>query len=111
MKKLILVAALLIGAVVFDSSQAFAHDGKKNGRQKAFNRQMVVVKSSHHARRPYRPSFVWIAPNKHLSIGMIVERLPYGHRTVIIKGATYHCHNNTYYKPYRRGYMVVRKPC
>jgi len=41
------------------------------------------------------------------SVGVFVSRLPFGYSTIFINGDKYYCYNDTYYKAYRTGYVVV----
>ena len=42
--------------------------------------------------------------------GYVVTTLPPGHRVEVISGTRYYYHNNVYYRPQGRGYVVVDSP-
>ena len=43
-------------------------------------------------------------------VGVSIHILPFGYRTVVVRGARYYCYNNVYYQDYPNGYMVVQAP-
>jgi len=43
-------------------------------------------------------------------VGAIVTILPFGHRTIVLGGATYYYYNNIYYQPCSSGYIIVPQP-
>lgn len=88
-------------------SEAFARDRE---------RQREVVRVGHerynyHDGRFYRPGWFWfeivlVKP----PIGAVVTYLPFGHRTTVVRGATYYYYNDVYYTPCPSGYIVVPAP-
>jgi hypothetical protein len=42
--------------------------------------------------------------------GYVINTLPSGYRTEVISGTRYYSHDNVYYRPQGRGYVVVRSP-
>ncbi|QJE96704.1 DUF6515 family protein [Luteolibacter luteus] len=42
--------------------------------------------------------------------GYVVQTLPHGYRTEVIGGTNYYYHDNVYYRPQGRGYVVVDAP-
>jgi hypothetical protein len=42
--------------------------------------------------------------------GIIVSFLPSGHRTMVVRGATYYYYDNVYYRDCPGGYVVVPQP-
>ena len=42
--------------------------------------------------------------------GYVVQTLPHGYRTEVIGGTSYYYHDNVYYRPQGRGYVVVESP-
>lgn len=42
--------------------------------------------------------------------GYVINTLPSGYRTEVISGTRYYYHDNVYYRPQGRGYVVVRSP-
>jgi len=112
MRKIFLIAMFL--ALGFSSTNVFADGTRARQVRKPASRQVIVVNSRNHhnyAGRFFRPALFWPATKTHLAIGVFVTKLPYGHRTIIVRGATYHRHKNTYYKARRLGYQVVPAPC
>ncbi len=77
-------------------------------------REVVVVghqKYHYHDGRFFRPGWFGfeiavVTP----PIGAIVTVLPFGHKTIVIGGATYYYYNNIYYLPYSSGYIIVPQP-
>lgn len=45
-----------------------------------------------------------------LTIGAVVESLPYGYRTVVVAGQPYYYYDGYYYRYYPYGYVVVPAP-
>jgi hypothetical protein len=45
-----------------------------------------------------------------LTIGAVVEALPYGYATVTVGGVLYYRYDGVYYRHYSEGYMVVPEP-
>ena len=114
MKKIFLVAMFLTVALGLSSTNAFADQARARQVRKPASRQVVAVNSRNrhnYAGRFSRPALFWPAPKIQLAIGAFVTRLPYGHRTIRVRGSTYHLYGSTYYKACRLGYMVVPAPC
>ena len=114
MRKIFLIAMFLTVALGFSSTNAFADGARVKHVRKSAGKQVIVVNSKNHhnhAGRFSRPALFWPAPKNCLAIGVFVARLPYGYKTIIVRGAAYHRYNNTYYKACRSGYLVVRAPC
>lgn len=42
--------------------------------------------------------------------GYVVQTLPHGYRSEVIAGTNYYYHDNVYYRPQGRGYVVVESP-
>ncbi len=42
--------------------------------------------------------------------GYVIQTLPSGVQTRVVRGTTYYTHQNTYYRPHTRGYVVVESP-
>lgn len=92
------------------SRQSSSRD--RNDRSRS--REVVVVghhRYNYHDGRFFRPG--WFGLEIVLSsppIGAIVTFLPFGHKTIVIGGATYYQYNNIYYQPCSSGYIIVPQP-
>ena len=101
LRKLLLVTALCAIALL-PSVSAFARDHHDRGRHDRYH---------YHSGRFYRPGWfgfrfaVDVPP-----IGAIVDVLPFGYRTVVVRDRPYYYYNNVYYVADYRGYVVVPAP-
>ena len=98
--------------IAFPLTDAFADWGRPKPRPSA---HQIVVAGRHryryHEGRFYRPGFFgfWFTLARP-PIGIVVARLPFGHRRVVFAGATYYCYDNVYYREHPSGYVVVPAP-
>lgn len=58
----------------------------------------------------YVPPGATVAVEPAYRPGYVVTSLPYGYRTELISGTRYYYHNDVYYRPSGRGYIVVESP-
>jgi hypothetical protein len=111
-KRLGIVAGLGL-VMVLQSTNAFARDRDRGG-DRGRSREMVTVghqRYSYHDGRFYKPSLF----NFEIALGVpplgaVVHFLPFGHRSVVIRGSTYYHYNNIYYRTCPTGYVVVPEP-
>ncbi|MHC4066236.1 MAG: DUF6515 family protein [Planctomycetota bacterium] len=77
--------------------------GQRHGYRPYYVRPGVQRKDLRHGRIAHHP------PR-----GSVIRHLPAGHRTVVIRGRQYHCHDGVFYLPIARGsgvqYVVSRAP-
>jgi len=103
---------LIIGLCLWLSlsySNAFAWGSQEKPRGQ--RREVVIVghQSYHyHDGRFYRPGWFGFEFMVNIPpIGAIVTNLPFGYRTIIVKGTPYYYCNNVYYRSCPSGYIVV----
>jgi len=109
------IAAALVLVMFLQSTNVFAGEKRGGWSNPLPSRHEVIVvrgkKYHYNEGRFYRPWFfgfgftVAIPP-----IGAIVNILPFGHRTIIVAGATYYCYDDVYYMLCPSGYVVVPAP-
>ncbi|MFA5199531.1 MAG: DUF6515 family protein [Candidatus Omnitrophota bacterium] len=114
MRKIFLIVMFLTVTLGLSFTNAFADGAKARHLSKPISNKVIVANSRNHynhAGRFLRLALFRSGPKNHLAIGVVVTRLPYGHRTIRVRGSTYHLYGGTYYKACRLGYMVVPAPC
>ena len=103
-----LIVTGLCVSIIASSSIVFA------GERERSHREVVVVgHDRYHYRegRFYRPGWfgfefaIGSAP-----IGAVIRILPFGYRTIVIRGAPYYYYDDVYYRPCPSGYVVVPAP-
>jgi len=119
LKKLLFIFGVcLLCASVFTNAFADGRYGEGYGRrwQRSLpprHEVIVVGRNRYHYYdgRFYRPAwfgfgFTVIAP----PFGTAVRVLPFGYRTITVRGTPYYYYNNVYYTTYPSGYIVVPRP-
>ncbi len=93
------VVVIFIVLSLFCSSEAFAW-GHRDDRY------------YFHGGRWYKPSRFWFdVAVPVITIGAIVESLPSGYTTVVVRGAPYYYYDNVYFQTYQSGgYIVAPSP-
>jgi hypothetical protein len=105
--------------VAISATNAFASggrrgDGRHHGGGRSHGREVVIVghdRYHYQHGRFYRPG--WFGFNISVvtpPFGAVVTFLPAGHRTIIVKGASYYYYDNVYYTSCPSGYIVVPAP-
>ncbi len=132
MKKRVISKKFWLGVVmsltfIICSTNAFAGGWSRDSREnnsrgssvrdrddRSRSREVVTVghqRYNYHDGRFFWPG--WFGFEIVLSrppIGAIVSILPFGHRTVVARGATYYYYDNIYYQTCPAGYIVVPQP-
>ncbi len=107
------VVVVLGLVMVLQSTNAFARDRGRSG-DRGRSREVVTVghqRYSYYDGRFYKPGLFWMGIALGIPpLGAVVHFLPFGHKTLVIGGATYYHSNNTYYRACPTGYVVVSAP-
>ncbi len=116
------LAGVLSVIILLCSVNAFAadrggHSGARAGREQNFKGRPHEVVNMGHNRYHYRNGRFFRVGWFGLEIavvtppmGAVITVLPFGHRIVVVNGATYYSYNNIYYQPCPMGYVVIPQP-
>jgi len=114
-KKFWLVMALgLMFCVPSTDAFAFDRSGSHHDRDSRGARHEIIVSRGreyrYHSGRFYQRGFFGFYFGIPAPIGVVVDILPFGYRTIIVGHARYYCYNNVYYTDSPGGYVVVPAP-
>jgi hypothetical protein len=106
------LVVFLVMFLALPLTNAFADWGRPKPRPSA-QHTIVAERQRYrdHNEGAYKPTFfgMWFSLFR-APIGIVVARLPFGHKKVVSAGVTYYCHDNVYYRSHPRGYIVVPEP-
>ena len=101
------IVLVLCVAMTLSSLSVFARDHDRGHDRDRGSGERYHYRDGHWYHRGW---FGWDFLAPALTLGAIVDVLPYGYTTVVVGGAPYYRYDGIYYRHYPEGYVVVEEP-